>query len=80
METARKDIPSLKSASAVEAGENPAIAESKSPLHTPTDWDGPEDVGNPRNWSFGKKIYATIVPALYAFAVCVVLHPSVALL
>lgn len=33
------------------------------------DWDGPDDPGNPRNWSLGTKVYATAIPALYAFAV-----------
>lgn len=32
-------------------------------------WDSPEDPGNPRNWSFGKKAFHTAIPALYGFVV-----------
>ena len=42
---------------------------SKSELPMLTEWDGPNDSGNPKNWSFLKKVYATFVPALYAFVV-----------
>ena len=31
------------------------------------DWDGPEDVGNPRNWPTWKRVYHTSIPALYGF-------------
>jgi len=34
-----------------------------------TDWDGPDDLGNPKNWSFGARLYGTFVPAYYSFAV-----------
>ena len=51
---------------------SPPAAEPNPPLHTLTDWDGPDDPENPRNWSFGKKLYATAIPALYAFVVYVV--------
>lgn len=37
--------------------------------HTLTGWDGPDDSGNPRNWSFGARVYGVFVPAWYAFAV-----------
>ncbi|MCJ1403121.1 hypothetical protein MMC11_006344 [Xylographa trunciseda] len=43
--------------------------ESDTPLVALKDWDGPDDPGNPRNWSFGTKVYATAVPALFAFVV-----------
>lgn len=49
-------------------------AEVNLSLQTLTDWDGEDDPENPRNWSFGKKLYATSIPALYAFVVYVVLH------
>ena len=38
---------------------------------TLTDWDGPDDPGDPRNWSYGLRVYGVFVPALYAFAVYV---------
>ncbi|KAI1324962.1 MFS multidrug transporter-like protein [Xylariaceae sp. FL0255] len=34
-----------------------------------TDWDGPKDPGNPKNWSMGSRIYHTMLPALYGFSV-----------
>jgi hypothetical protein len=40
-----------------------------SPEKTVTDWDGPNDVGNPRNWSLGARIYGVAIPAWYAFVV-----------
>jgi hypothetical protein len=33
------------------------------------DWDSPEDVGNPRNWPFAKRVFHTLIPALYGFVV-----------
>ena len=48
------------------------FSEAKSPVPALMDWDGPDDPGNPRNWTMGTKIYATAVPAMYAFAVYVV--------
>ena len=33
------------------------------------DWDSPDDVGNPRNWSFAKRVFHTAVPAFYGFLV-----------
>ena len=47
------------------------VDDVKSPLTALQDWDGPDDPGNPRNWSLGTKIYATAIPAMYAFAVFV---------
>lgn len=32
------------------------------------DWD-PDDVDNPHNWPFWKKVFHTMIPALYGFAV-----------
>jgi hypothetical protein len=37
--------------------------------HTLTDWDGPADVGNPRNWPMSLRVYGVFVPAWYSFAV-----------
>ncbi|KAJ2991609.1 hypothetical protein NUW58_g2458 [Xylaria curta] len=34
-----------------------------------TDWDGPDDPANPKNWSLGLRIYHTTLPALYGFSV-----------
>ncbi|KAI1347664.1 MFS multidrug transporter-like protein [Xylaria sp. FL0043] len=34
-----------------------------------TDWDGPADPANPKNWSLGLRIYHTMLPALYGFSV-----------
>ena len=33
------------------------------------DWDSPDDVGNPRNWPFAKRVFHTAVPAFYGFLV-----------
>ncbi|KAI1127289.1 MFS multidrug transporter-like protein [Nemania abortiva] len=35
-----------------------------------TDWDGPADAANPKNWSLKSRIYHTTLPALYGFCVC----------
>ena len=75
-EFTKADVTSIKSTSA-EVGENPVIVECKPALHSLTDWDGPDDVGNPRNWSFRKKLYATVIPALYAFVVYDVLQVAI---
>ena len=40
---------------------------------TAKDWSGPDDPGNPQNWSGRKKLFHTIVPALQCFTVYV--HP-----
>ncbi|KAH8598082.1 putative polyamine transporter 4 [Bisporella sp. PMI_857] len=34
-------------------------------------WDSPEDPGNPKNWSFGNKVFHTAIPALYGFVITV---------
>ena len=34
-----------------------------------TDWDGPADPANPKNWGLGLRIYHTMLPALYGFSV-----------
>ena len=31
------------------------------------DWDSPDDVGDPHNWSFKKRAFHTAIPALYGF-------------
>jgi len=38
-------------------------------LDAVTDWDGPADPANPKNWSLGLRIYHTMLPALYGFSV-----------
>jgi hypothetical protein len=43
-----------------------------SPVHrvvTAQDWTGPHDPENPHNWPLWKRIYHTVPPALFAFAV-----------
>ncbi len=45
------------------------INEKTPPVTALVDWDGPDDPGNPRNWSLVTKMYATAIPAMYAFAV-----------
>jgi len=37
--------------------------------HTLTNWDGPADAGNPRNWPMSLRVYGVFVPAWYSFAV-----------
>jgi hypothetical protein len=34
-----------------------------------SDWESPDDPGNPRNWSFRKRVFHTAIPALYGFVV-----------
>lgn len=31
------------------------------------DWDGLDDVANPKNWSSRKRLFNTVLPALFAF-------------
>ncbi|RYP07237.1 hypothetical protein DL765_009227 [Monosporascus sp. GIB2] len=38
-------------------------------LDAVTDWDGPADPANPKNWSLALRIYHTMLPALYGFSV-----------
>ncbi|MCJ1351239.1 MAG: hypothetical protein MMC33_001222 [Icmadophila ericetorum] len=33
----------------------------------PSDWDGPDDVDNPRNWPTWKKVFHSAIPAIYSF-------------
>lgn len=35
---------------------------------TAQDWTGPDDPENPHNWPMTQRIYHTIIPALFAFA------------
>jgi hypothetical protein len=44
-------------------------AESRHPVTTAEDWDGPDDPDNPLNWSTRKKIYNTLVPAFQCFTI-----------
>lgn len=39
------------------------------PVVTATDWSGPDDLGNPHNWSMRKRIFHAIPPALFSFVV-----------
>lgn len=53
--------------------ENHLSLELKVVPHPPRDhlldWDGPDDLGNPKNWTIRKKIFHTALPAFYGFAV-----------
>lgn len=31
------------------------------------DWDGPDDIANPKNWSFGKRAFNTALPGIFTF-------------
>lgn len=33
------------------------------------DWDSPDDPGNPQLWPTWKKVFHTVIPALYGFTV-----------
>ncbi|KFY30305.1 hypothetical protein V493_02003 [Pseudogymnoascus sp. VKM F-4281 (FW-2241)] len=35
----------------------------------PLEWDGLDDIANPKNWSLGKRLFNTILPALFAFLI-----------
>ena len=39
------------------------------------DWDGPNDVDNPRNWPKWKKIFHSAIPAIYSFGLYVQSKP-----
>ncbi|KAF6232466.1 hypothetical protein HO173_009346 [Letharia columbiana] len=66
MEPAKDEASASQAPPSLEEGRHKA---SPKPQATITDWDGPDDAGNPQNWGSAKKIYATMVPALYAFTV-----------
>lgn len=34
-----------------------------------TDWDGPDDPGNPHNWPMWSRLYHCVVPGLFGFVV-----------
>ena len=38
--------------------------ESAQDTNTELDWDGPEDLDNPRNWPQWQRVFNTTVPAL----------------
>ncbi|KAF1972765.1 MFS general substrate transporter [Bimuria novae-zelandiae CBS 107.79] len=48
---------------------DPSPKEAPSTTPSGTDWDGPDDPGNPMNWSSAAKAYHVTVPGLYGFAV-----------
>jgi len=41
------------------------------PRREQLDWDGPDDVENPRNWSFIQRVFQTAPPALFSLIVYV---------
>jgi hypothetical protein len=43
------------------------IEAAPAPISEKLDWDSPHDIGNPRNWPVPKKVFHTVVPALYGF-------------
>lgn len=55
--------------SIVEQGKASPPAEFEYPFQTLSDQDSVDDPGNPHNWKIAKKLYATVIPALYAFSV-----------
>lgn len=64
-------------AASLEAGSSPSPSISTQTLpktdsqSTLTTWDGPDDPGNPRNWSLGARIYGVAIPTWYSFVVYV---------
>ena len=63
---------SQTSLAAAVARANASILESEGRFDSDApvqDWDGPFDQGNPKNWSLGKKIFHTAIPAFYGFGV-----------
>lgn len=42
-------------------------AEAEKPEGDFEGWDSQDDPDNPKNWSFGKKVFHTAIPALYGF-------------
>lgn len=69
-ETSNKEHDVSLSSTAVDAEPDPRDA-STATAHAVLDWDGPDDTGNPKNWSVLKKIFHTAIPALYGFSVYV---------
>jgi hypothetical protein len=43
------------------------IEAAPAPISERLDWDFPDDIGNPRNWPVPKKVFHSVVPALYGF-------------
>jgi hypothetical protein len=43
------------------------IGAAPAPISEGLDWDFPHDIGNPRSWPVPKKVFHTVVPALYGF-------------
>lgn len=41
---------------------------------TSLDWDGLDDIANPKNWSLGKRLFNTILPAIFAFLMYALPH------
>lgn len=77
-ETSNKEHDVSLSSTAVDAAE-PDMRDAPmttTPPHAVLDWDGPDDTGNPKNWSVMKKIFHTAIPALYGFSVYAFSIPS----
>ena len=55
----------------VEGADSPTVEEELERIRTGAnlDWESSQDIRNPRNWSFGKRVFHTLVPALYGFVV-----------
>lgn len=51
----------------IEAGQHGSKALGKTV--TAQDWNGPDDPENPHNWPAWKRIYHTVIPALFGLAV-----------
>lgn len=70
-----KDEPSTDGTQVEKAGSqrasNDAKEEAASPPAAVTDWNGPDDPDNPHNWSMASRVYHSIVPGLFGFAVLV---------
>jgi hypothetical protein len=49
------------------------IDTSQNENSTALEWDGPNDQENPQNWSVGNKVFHTAIPAIYTFALYVLL-------
>ena len=68
---AQEDVGSLLSNFVRKEGEVFITTEFKSSLKALTDCNDLNDLNNARKWNSGKKLYATIISALYAFSVYV---------
>lgn len=71
-----KDMPELEKGNLDSGNEGSDLEKGEERPVAPSvlDWDGPNDPGNPMNWSKWKKIYHVVPPAIISFSAYVPFH------